>query len=358
MRRFYLIFFAAFLALNLVAVAPCASELAKLNRDAAYSRIGIELKDQIPKVKAILESTPAFLISPKAPSFEELEKADLHRWKIPPQLKKNYYFADFKNYVPVLKLFQSLKEDADYLFVGNGYYIPYLMARSLFSGTPMESRIKFVAFSRPLSKDAVERPQSFSSYFDTLDVASKKRKLVVIDSISSLGEANNHSVIRTSNALRKYLMNRGWSQDEALKGVITFGMPEGDPEHLYRAKTLEDYFQQISKIDRKNLDEAMFPYFDPGITYADSPFEESYDYVGNSHYWNGKYASLDVQGMPRGIEDIRNGLARLPSGELEDFLSDRAEKASFFKEVINYGKTNSKLFTKEIQEALKAHGLK
>jgi hypothetical protein len=358
MRRFYFIFFASLSVLNLLAVAPCASELAKLSSESSYSRIGIELKHQNPKVKAILESTPAFLISPKAPSFEELEKADLHRWKIPSQLKKNYYFADFKNYVPVLKLFQSLKEDADYLFVGNGYYIPYLMARSLFSGTPMESRIKFVAFSRPLAKDAVEKPQSFDRYFDTLDLASRNKKLVVIDSISSLGEANNHSVIRTSNALRKYLMNKGWSQEEALKGVITFGMPEGDPEHLYRTKTLEDYFQKISKIDQKNLDGAMFPYFDPGIPYADSPFEESYDYIGNSYYWNGKYASFDSLGMPRGIEDVRNRLSRLPVSDLEDFLSDRAEKASFFKEIIDFGKSSSKLFRKEIESALKAHKLK
>lgn len=340
MRFTSLLFLTPLLFFSYTCQSACQEKLEKLT--------GIPQATQV-----ILDKTPDFLLSPKAPSYEELEKADLSNFKIPKSLQPDHPFADPKSYVPILSLFRPLKEDADYLFVGNGYYIPYLMARSLFAGTPMENRIKFVAFSRPLASEAAKKPNDFYPYYQSLDLGKQSRKLVVIDSITSLEHGNKHSVISTSNSIRKFLIHRGWSPEKAIQSVVTMAMPEGSPGHDYRTRNLSDYFQRLSKIGVSNSEIASYPYFDPGIDYDQSPFKDSYSYSGNDFYWNGKYTALDSRGVPRGYTDIRAQLSKLDPAGLEFYINDRAQLASTYQEIIKYGKSNSRLFQTEIQGILK-----
>lgn len=100
-------------------------------------------------------------------------------------------------------------------FVGNGFYLPYLMAKSLFEGTPMFERIKFIAFSRGLSHLAYDSPESLQKYFDSLHIGEHKdRKIVIVDSVSAdmRLKPSEHSLIRTANGIRKYLIQKGWTE--------------------------------------------------------------------------------------------------------------------------------------------------
>ena len=334
--------------------SDCPQELARLAHEQGYTRLGISLASIRPAVRSRLEKVPSELLSPRAPQFEELEKLDVSQWKLPKQLKEGNSFSDPKSLSSILNLFRQVKGDADYLFVGNGYYIPYLMARAAFAGTPMESRIKFVPVSRDLIDKTASNPQVLSQYFKTLGIgsATSPKKVVVIDSITSLESKNRHSIMRTANAVRNYLIEQGWSQEKALRSVIPLAMPEGDPSHSYRTRSLEDYERKIAQVDPKNFQSATLPYLDPGIPFDQGPFQESYSYYGDGHYWNGKYSSLDSFGMPRGIEDIRPGLERMSARELEEFLLDRAHKVQLYQEVIAANKNNARRYQKEIKEIL------
>ena len=340
--------------------SSCPDSLARLNSQNTFGGLSVILSSARRGVKERLESVPPELLSPRAPTFQELEKIDVSSWKIPKQLDTKAPLAQPQALEPVLKLFQQLKTDADYLFVGNGFYLPYLMARSAFEGTPMAERIKFVAFSRELAKKANDRPEDFNSYFKTLDLPSPeaKRKIVVIDSISSLDSNHDHSIIRTSNALRKFLIQQRWSHKKAVESVITLGMPEGEPSHSYRSFSLEDYEKKLSQVSPEKINSDLIPYLDPGIVFDQSPFLDSYSYTGDGIYWNGKYQSLDKMGMPKGIEDIRMGLDRIPLRELDEVLADRAKKTSFYQEIIQASKKNASRYQKEINEIIQQHKLK
>lgn len=355
-----LVFCFAFIASTLFGNLSCEQTLSKISSSNDYQRLGVDLAATRPKIKELLESTRAELLSPKAPSFEELENLDLKSWKIGKQMKAGDPFTEPKSLASVLKLFEQVREDADYLFVGNGYYIPYLIARSAFAGTPMADRIKFVAFSRDLARKADENPELVSDYFKSLGIGNTKspKKIIVIDSITSLESGNKHSVIRTSNAIRRHLIDEGWPQSDAIRSVITLAMPEGDPSHSYRTRSLDEYYRKVSEIPTGGLRQAVVPYFDPGIPFDQSPFIDSYEHSGDGHYWNGKYNQLDSQGIPRGIEDIRKSLDKIPLQELREVLNDRAQKASFYQEIISYQKKNALLYQKEISKILTFHHLR
>ena len=62
--------------------------------------------------------------------------------------------------------------------------------------------------------------------------------------------------------------------------------------------------------------------------------------------------------MPRGVEDIRSGLDRIPARELEEFLWDRASKALLYQEIISKNKANASLYQKEIAQILKRNRVK
>ena len=264
-----LLLFYGLICSPLFGISSCETHLANLSNEEIYRKLGVDLEGTPPSVRARLNSVPAELLSPKAPSFEELEKLDLKSWNLTKKLSATHPFAAPKSLGLLLKLFDQPIENADYLFLGNGYYIPYLMARSAFAGTPMESRIKFVAFSRDLAKKSIENTESFSTYFKSLgiDTTDPNRKWVIIDSITSLQSGNDHSVIRTSNAIRNYLAQEGWPRDKANQSVITLGMPEGNPSHSYRTHTLEDYFNKLTERSSKESNKTSFPYFDPAVPF-------------------------------------------------------------------------------------------
>ncbi len=306
-----------------------------------FFNLGVNLQTLPERTRNELKKGPSFLISPQAPKFEDLMIADFKNYNIEPnQLSDFHPFKNIRSFESVLRLFEFMRGDAEYYFVGNGYYISYLMARALFDGTPLQSKIKFIAFSRPLSEMVYKKPEIINNYFSELEVENgRHKKIIVIDSVTSVENPNKHSIIMTSIAIRRYLLSKGWSYRNAIDSVVSVGMPEeaGFPQ-TYRTNDLESYFKKLKEIHSSNFNDAIFPYFNPKISWLQSPFIDSYAAkFGNDYYWNGKYNDLDNLNRPRGFKDIRDQLMTISPSQLHFFLLENAKKASMYIEIIKAG---------------------
>lgn len=332
------------------------TESSKNSISDAYKKLGIDLADFSENSTQVLKNAHPALTSPKAPSYEEIMAVPFSNWPhIHQQLNANHPFARVESFKSVLSFFKFMKEDADYIFVGNGYYISYLMAKSIFSGTALEHRIKFLPFSRGLAAKAAINFRPFATFFKDSQLGEGKRKIVIIDSVSPDENPNGHSLIRTSMAIRNYLISVGWTHRESLDSIITMGTPEEPGYQSYRFKSLTDYSEKIRSIDETNYDRTTFPYFDPGLNWGQAPFIQSYSHEGNQYYWNGKYNTLDKYDVPMGESDVRPNLVRYTPEELTLYLTERAELAALYKEIINYGKSHKPNLAEEINRIVSEH---
>jgi len=181
------------------------------------------------------------------------------------------------------------------------------------------------------------KPSSLFPYFQSLGIGKNPgAKLVVIDSVTTKDSPNIHSVIKTSIAIRKHLLNMGWQERAAIDDVITIGMPESpDSQQSYRITDFSSYKKQVHQIDRDHLDEAVFPYLDPGIRWFSAPFRSSYSFEGNFYYWNGKYHRLDDSGMPLGAIHFTKMIQQFHDvSSLHNFLLGNATKIYVYNKII------------------------
>jgi hypothetical protein len=310
---------------------------------ADYRNHGMSLEGLSLERRALLEKYPAFIFSPRSPSYEDLMQKKI-KFSGSTEFKTFHAFDQQKSFEVILKLFTAVKYDADYYFVGNGFYIPYLMAKSLFAGTPMENRIKYIAFSSRLAELSEKDPQLFSNYYNSIGIGHHpNRKIIILDSLTGENKPNQHGIIRTSNSIRKHLMASGWDSRHAIDHVITMGLPEFEPLFLgkqkYQTKSLEDYEQRLHQITFENMNTSVFPYLDPKVKWSQEPFVAAYhfDGDGNEFYWNGKYKELDEQSWPRGKQDVRQSLKQISDEDLQHYLSRQSKLAAFYLKIIQAG---------------------
>lgn len=256
-------------------------------------------------------------------------------------LKPDHIFLRTSTLHNILLLFEAITDNADYYFVGSGYHIPYLFAKAMFDGTAMEPRIKFLAISRVLAKHAVEQPQEFIPYFDSLGMhKNPQRRIVIIDSMTtSTPIDNDRSILRLSNAVRKYLMLKGYSSTDALHKVITLAMPERRYRHRDRntgevirrrfrnlggAPDLKSYDEKLAQINKDSLGLITSPFIDLGLSWQRlQPFKKSY--MEPTHFsWlsGGKYNQLNEDGLPTTQDEIN--------------LSDREQKLNEYVAILNF----------------------
>ena len=328
---------------------PCAKILGGLRFQIAVP----------PEIKKIIDGVPQELISPVAPTFEQLRDLTLSRRSSTSALDAQFPLIDTASVKRVLQIFDVTKGKADYLFVGNGMYLPYLMAKAIFEDTPIQKRIKFVPFSRELAEDSTRNSDFYHGYFLNLDLfeGSHPKKIVVVDTVSQQDSGNNHTVIQVSNAIRNSLMKataKGSpfpplpliSPQEAIKAVISLGILENpSTTHKNRISNPDEYSKKMGEIAGKAREgffglfprlpkRTTFPYLDSQIDGNQTPFNASYGPRGRDHYWNGKYNQLDEEGKPRGEKDIKHRLAEISVDELNAFIEERAQKAAFYKRLI------------------------
>jgi hypothetical protein len=316
---------------------------------------------------AISSKNPEYLLAALPPSFEDLTyNLDPGKYGLVTDYinDKN---LNLKFYKEVLNIFRVIHEDADYYFVGNGFYIPYLIAKSLFSGTSLESRIKFMAFSRGLVKKALNFRGSADRYFESLGIGVQERKIIIIDSLSDHldVEINGNSLLQLQLALINYLMReKGLNQKEALASVVVVGYPELQiPKAPFEVDSLSTYNERIRDLENSVLANTQLPYIKIGNT---SPFMQFYSRDGSTNnwlgaeldlYWNGKFNDFDEDEMPKGNIDIQD---LHESGRLKDFEKEinlRLRRAGVYSYIISESlKIKSELLQQEIQDVLNANG--
>ncbi len=300
---------------------------------------------------------PLFLQSPRNPSYEDLMASDLSsltKNRLQSNRVQSWYSDIFriKSFQNILKLFTFVDADAEYIFVGNGMYIPYLMAKSIFDGTAMQPRIKFMAVSRKLADEMFERPSSFDRYFKFLEIGEHQgRAIMVIDSMTSYKPNGANSLIKISRVLRGYLLKKGWEFRSAMDAVVPLTIIEQEFGHRHRSLRMTDFLKKSNEINKKNWksEDTFFPYLDSGLDFAEAPFRASYNYKGDSHhYWNGKYRFFDILGLPEGdLSTIKN----------KDILEERLQKALFYKQIIAKGQSYREIHQFQVAEILQAHQL-
>jgi hypothetical protein len=170
--------------------------------------------------------------------------------------------------------------------------------------------------------------------------ADPTKKIVVIDSVSvsNTSISRNHSIIRTSNAIRKYLILKGWNSRQAIDSVVSVGMPEFRSEQPYRLTDLAQYQKQLAAVNAGDLGTSVLPYFDPGIAWNQEPFNISYGDLSHPLYWNGKYKYLDETQMPMGELDLRLEVNREHDQNLKAKIKYRLALAKFYQRIILLGK--------------------
>lgn len=323
------------------AVNNCA-KLFSFNPDHDYARLGVDIKNTPLRIREILDVTEAFLISPHPPSFETLRRADLSRYeKTLEPLSPTDILVQKEAFVRILELFKFVKDDSDYFFIGNGMYIPYLMAKSLFENTPLQSRIKFIAFSRPLAKMAVDKPGSMDTYYNQIGVGiNTKRNIVVIDSVS-LNSPGENSIIRTATSIADYLIRvRDLTTEEALALIFSIGIKENNITYTHESPNLSDYSKRMRAASTQAsglfpFENNLFPFLSPMFSFNDSPFRQSYERIDADFYWNGKFDRLDSLKIPRGQEDVRYHLVQDPAPmHVESVIGSQAGKAHFYLDII------------------------
>lgn len=337
----------------------CSVLFFKTNDISDYKSIGVNLSELPSEIANELKKYPAFLISPNAPKYEDIRSAQFTR--VADKIGSYNDMDSFRNintFRTVLSLFKSITSEAEYYFVGNGFYTSYLIAKTLFEGTPMEKNIKFIAFSRPLAELAYRNTETASNYFESLGVGKyPNKKIIVIDSLLSDDRPNGHSAIRTSIAIRKFLVSKGWIYRNAIDAIVTIGIIEGTQgPQSYRTAEIKTYLDVLSEINEDNFQTATFPYFDPSIKISESPFFQSYSKRGDGfYYWNGKYNQFDQQGFPEGTSNYRNMLSTYSLTELNNLLSERIRKANTFLDIIEIGLSYREELSQEIHEIINQH---
>ncbi len=337
-----------------------ASDLAlanlKCNDITAVESLEKKFPDALKTVIKKLKSVPEFLYAAQPPTYEQLMslKNYTHDKTLP--LAK---VASTDSLLAVLALFSFMKTDTEYYFIGNGYYAPYLIAKSLFAGTEMESRINFLPFSRPLAELANNEPKKVRKYFKSLNIGKHKdRKIIVIDSTTTSNTPNQHSVLRVASAIRQYLVSEKWSLREALDTVVAVGMPESTTNQNYKTTELSDYWSKTKEINEDNFEIYNYPYYDPKMVWNQTPFIDSYTNGKESYYWNGKYNKFGRNGLPEGYKNFEKNINEMSStSDFKTLLTDRYQLVERYLKTITDVATNKNTVKNEINIILSNHNL-
>lgn len=329
------------------------SSTSESQKENDYLAKGVNFKELDQDKKSLLSKFPAFFISSTPPKFKEIMKYDFKPKFSKVSPLKNSPILTLESFKNVLKLFKVNSENTEFYFIGNGYYIPYLMAKALFYKTPMENRIKFLPISSKLSNKLVNESSQFYNFFKQMGISNYTRRIVVIDSVSLNQKFNYHSTIAVGIAIRNYFIHLGSSFRTAIDKVISIGMPEISSEnHYYKSNDIQSYNKKLHEIDKANYSKAVFPYLDLNIKWEQAPFVHSWQRLGLQFYWNGKFNSLDANGFPIGDINLKDGVNRLKTDILENHLYNRREKVLLYREVIEAGIEIRKELQTEIKEII------
>jgi hypothetical protein len=72
------------------------------------------------------------------------------------------------------------------------------------------------------------------------------------------------------------------------------------------------------------------------------------------HFQFKRLGQVAFKRAPRGIEDIRPGLDRMSLPELDEMISDRASRVTYYQTIIKTAKENAKLLSKEIEAVVRS----
>lgn len=309
-------------------------------------------------------SSSALLLSSTPPSFEDLIQSFGIEAQIPtPNFINNENF-NLELFRAVLKIFKITNEDADYYFVGNGFYIPYLIAKSLFSGTILEDRIKFMPLSRPSVTTVLDDVGSADRFFETLGLGHHQRNLILIDSVSYFPKyfINANSLLKLHMAVMEFLKRqKSYSHRQALATVIAAGYTERQikksPDGI---NTMFMYKRRMQKFLTHDFRSTQLPFYRLGD--ADI-FLEFYSRKGTSHnwegveqniYWNGKYNYFDDSGMPLGKLNLEELLANGAIEEFQSEINQRLHRLEIYRYIISAGNDLKRgLLKKEVQKTLR-----
>ncbi|MFN9068065.1 MAG: hypothetical protein ACK5V3_12610 [Bdellovibrionales bacterium] len=358
--RFILSVLILILYQSLVLGSLCESSVSKKSEQfQELENIGISVSELRPEITEIVMSYLAFLFSQLAPRYEQIKKFDSSKTKDHWFKASTSSLTERKSFEAVLQIFEHIQGDAEYYFVGNGFYPSYLMAKALFENTPLFEKIKFVAFSRDLSRKAFASPELFQNYFDSLEIGkNKKSKIVIIDSVSSDPRlaANDHSLIRTANAFRKFLLLRGWSRQESNATIVPLGLPEKAESPGHSIDSLADLMIASKEIDLERDPNRPLFYYNSGILWNQSPFRESYHLHANPYYWSGKYEFLDKNSLPSSPGSMIHHFDIIKPEVLVDNLERfRTPQVKLYQHIISEGLKLKRVMRDQIQKIVDQH---
>ncbi|MBN23306.1 MAG: hypothetical protein CL678_18620 [Bdellovibrionaceae bacterium] len=311
-----------------------------------------ESAQKIELLSEVRKKLPQFILQSRSPEFEQLMDLSPEFLNQNISTFRSQKFTTNESIKKILHIFEKTPVDGDFYFIGNGFYIPYLIAKSIFHETPMASRIHFLAMSRSLARESFEDYQSFDRYFDFLKIGNlKNRKIVLIDSITEGGVSVGHSLIQISTAVRNYLLDKGWKTKDAMN-VISVGIPESSSRfHPFRRTSLASYFKEMLGVRMRETD---FPYFDVGLRWENPPFFMSYARELN---WNGKYRRLGKDGFPIGSVEFEDFFQAFNLDEILNSLEHRMTLIRLYSSIVTEVISKRLLFKENRENLLLKMGI-
>lgn len=208
-----------------------------------------------------------------------------------------------------LSLLENLPSQSNFVFVGNGMYIPYLSLKGAFKDTALFHRIFFLSISRGLAHKLNE-DFFLQDYLSSIKIDKSFGPVVVIDSLSR-AETYDHSLFDVSAAIRRYFHSLSQRRE-----VISLGIPESGFIHSYGEKSLSLYREKLHKFPNFNFRSYLFSpvsWETMGLFYEQSNL--------NKFYWSGKFSEIDTNGFPTGTFPARS-------------IENQENLALFFREVV------------------------